>query len=113
MKMYVSERQGQLVSFSTKERNPVRRHSGQRKQKVRYAQFGVKKVKALLPGTVSTSSDDSPGQAQQAETERKGCKLGWKLIAELKAAAERVGMEVPIATEGDEISGFGSARAGG
>jgi hypothetical protein len=59
---------------------------------------------------MSTSSDDSPRQAQQAETEHKGCKLGWKLIAELKAAIERMGMEVPIVTKGDEISGFGRVR---
>jgi hypothetical protein len=62
---------------------------------------GVKKVKVL--GTVSTSSDNSPRQAQKAEAVRKGCKLGWKLITELEVAAERMGIEVPIAIERDAI----------
>ena len=63
-------------------------------------QVGVTKVKTSLPGTVSTSSDDLPRQAQQAETERKGCKLGWKLIADLKAAAERMGIQLRTCTKG-------------
>ncbi|KIJ94523.1 hypothetical protein K443DRAFT_12044 [Laccaria amethystina LaAM-08-1] len=64
-------------------------------------EVGVKKVKA--PGTVSTSSDNSPRQAPKAEAARKGCKLGWKLIMELEVAAERMGIEVPIAIERDAI----------
>ena len=82
------------------------------KRKIRTLfQVGVTRIKAPLPVTASTSSDDWPRQGQQTETERKGCKLGWKLIAELKAAAEGMGIDVPIATEGDDISGFGRARA--
>ena len=71
----------------------------------------MKKVKASLPGTASTSSDNSSRPVQQSQTEHRGCKLGWKLIAELMAAAERIGLEVPTATESDEISGFGRVRA--
>jgi hypothetical protein len=72
----------------------------------------VKKVKATLPVTASTSSDNLSRPVQQpAQTERTGCKFGWKLVAELMMAAERMGLEVPIATESDEISGFGRVRA--
>jgi hypothetical protein len=70
-------------------------------------EVGVKKVKA--PGTVSTSSDNLPRQAQKAEATHKGCKLGWKLITELEVAAERMGIKVLIVTEHDAISGFGWA----
>ena len=38
-------------------------------------QVGVTKVKVSLPVIVSTSSDDSLRQVQQAKTECKGCKL--------------------------------------
>ena len=74
-KTYVSERQGQLVSFKHQGKKPCKKaqQAKEAKGKIRTLfQVGVKKVKALLLGTVSTSSDDSLGQARQAETERKG-----------------------------------------
>ena len=65
------------------------------KRKIRTLfQVGVTKVKVSLPVIALTSSDDSPRQVQQAKTECKGCKLWWKLIAELKAAVERMTREL-------------------
>jgi len=74
-------------------------------------QVGVKKVQVLLPAAASKGSDNSSSQAQQPEMGPKGCELGRKLIAELRAAAEQLGEDVPIATESDEISAFGRATA--
>ena len=42
---------------------------------------------------------------------RKGCTLGWKLIDELRMAAENMGPDIPTARADDEISGFGRAQA--
>ena len=38
--------------------------------------------------------------------ERQGCLLGWDIIDRLWLAAQRIGLNVPIAEEGDEISAY-------
>ena len=86
------------------------RQAKEEKGKIRTLfQLGVKKVKALLLETASTSSDkDRPHNHRQSA---EGASWVWKLIAELMAAAEWMGLGVPITTESDELSGFGRVRA--
>ena len=74
-------------------------------------QVSVKKVQVSLLAATSKGSDNSSSQAQQPATGPKGCKLGRKLIAELRMAAEQLGEDIPIATESDKISVFGQATA--
>jgi len=64
----------------------------------------------VLP-LVQSASESERRESEPQVIERKGCKLGWKLIGELKAAAENMGPEIPVAKPDDEISGFGRARA--
>ena len=71
----------------------------------------MKKVQASLLAVMSKGSDNSSSEAQQPVMGPKGCKLGRKLIAELRMAAEQLGEDVPIATESNEISAFGWATA--
>lgn len=64
----------------------------------------------VLP-SVSSASESEHRKLGLKIPERKGCKFGWKLIGELKAVAESLGPEVPIARPDDGISGFGRVRA--
>jgi hypothetical protein len=74
-------------------------------------QVGVKKVPTLLLAAAWKGSSNSSSQAQSPETGPTRCELGRKLIATLRMAAERLGEDVPIATESEEISAFGRATA--
>ena len=60
----------------------------------------------IIP-TVHPSRDNSSEVVQPVGTkERQGCLLGWDIIDQLWLAAQRIGLNVLIAEEGDEISAY-------